>query len=289
MCNIRFVILDHPELTRADLAVYVAIGELGPDAFQADIAKMAGLSVRRQLDNQGRPTGPEYCRQVVKSVQKLEAAGLLASDRHHDRAAGKTKTRYLISKTDVHFCAHRSKTNVHGDAHCPGKNGESGPKGGAMCTDMHTMNHDVVDRTKEYFWWIDEPKRSEVACLPKMTPEIARGWESWYTSREYPEWMENPPGWAIKQILGGDGSRRPPQQIPLPEGAVPAGGYEVEDLSEEQHWANIQTLAGIVKIDLGGNGDQARRGRNLYYQFYGSLSLEEIARIAVGEGAADEL
>ena len=51
--------------------------------------------------------------------------------------------------------------------------------------------------------------------------------------------------------------------------------------NELDQLADIQEIAQIIKIDLGGNGDQARIAKRLYFQ-HPDLSLHEIAELAVG-------
>lgn len=52
---------------------------------------------------------------------------------------------------------------------------------------------------------------------------------------------------------------------------------------EKDTEAEIQELGLIIKVDLGGTGDQARLARQLYFEHRDELSLREIAERAMGE------
>jgi hypothetical protein len=59
-----------------------------------------------------------------------------------------------------------------------------------------------------------------------------------------------------------------------------------ESNTERDEQADIQELGLIIKLDLGGNGDQARAARSLYFEHWAELSLREIAELAMSP--ADE-
>lgn len=92
MDKISKIILDYPNLTRADLATYAAIEELGGDAYRTDIATRANIS--------------EW--QVTQSFKHLQNCGLLRISRFYDKERQKTRNTYTptLSNTNIGSTQH---------------------------------------------------------------------------------------------------------------------------------------------------------------------------------------
>ncbi len=207
-----FDLLDNPSVTLADLRVLKAT-LLNPSARQDDIAATVGITSR----------------QVKKSHKKLQADEISALDvvtnYFYDSIEKRPKRKNLyspkVNRSSLSEAPKVNRNSLAGDdlqlysANFPKVNGSS----------PYVVINVVVEAKRELEGWIFEPTLSELVNLKHMRVEYAREWREWYYRRDYPDWMTDPAGWAVKQMRTGV---KAPLQMALPaDETLPAGSIEL--------------------------------------------------------------
>lgn len=193
------------------LTVYQAIVKLSPtgqaDLLQDEIAEQAGLSLRH----------------TIRALNVLKKENWLQIGRGRSRYGRQEKNRYtpLVILTQSDMVSHSG--GFQNDSVSHSGNALYSTEKNQNDSVSHTCMNDDDDlkNNRKRLWhlldFLHEGERRKRSREKHCTLTFAQKWREWWDRAEFGT-LENPAGWANLQMRQGI---EPPQQMPLPGGALP--------------------------------------------------------------------